>query len=118
VLARGSVQLNRVVAPWRTSSAARGLAHIEIARILIERQQLVGAPNHLRFPDYLSLDMGLEKRFRFHKREWAIRASCINVTGHNNPDSVVNNIDALNYLSFAGGHTRSVTGRLRLVTHP
>ena len=83
-----------------------------------EQQQLVGAPNHLRFPDYLSLDMGLEKRFRFHKHEWAIRASCINVTGHNNPDSVVNNIDALNYLSFAGGHTRSVTGRLRLVTQP
>ena len=27
-----------------------------------EQQQLVGAPNSLRFPDYLSLDLGLEKR--------------------------------------------------------
>jgi hypothetical protein len=83
-----------------------------------EQQQLVGTPNNLRFPNYLSLDVGLEKRFRFRKKEWAIRASCINVTGHNNPDSVVNNIDAPNYLAFAGGHTRSVTGRLRLVTGP
>jgi hypothetical protein len=83
-----------------------------------EQQQLIGTPNNLRFPDYLSLDVGLEKRFHFRKHEWAIRASCINVTGHNNPDSVVNNIDAPNYLSFAGGHTRSITGRLRLVTQP
>lgn len=81
-----------------------------------ERQQLVSAPNGLRFPDYLSLDLGLEKRFRFRKHEWGIRASVINATGHNNPDSVVNNVDAVNYLTFAGGHTRTVTGRLRLVT--
>lgn len=83
-----------------------------------EQQQLVGAPNGLRFPDYLSLDLGLEKRFHFRKREWAIRISGINVTGHNNPDTVVNNIDALNYLTFAGGQTRALTGRLRLVTQP
>ena len=81
-----------------------------------ELQQLVGAPNIHRFPDYVSLDLSLEKRFHFRRHEWAIRVACINVTGHDNPDSVVNNIDALNYASFAGGHTRAVTGRLRLVT--
>ena len=81
-----------------------------------EQQQLVGAPNIRRFPDYVSLDLSLEKRFHFRRHEWAIRVACINITGHDNPDSVVNNIDALNYSSFAGGHTRAVTGRLRLVT--
>jgi Carboxypeptidase regulatory-like domain/TonB-dependent Receptor Plug Domain len=79
-------------------------------------QQLVGAPNSMRFPNYLSLDLGLEKRFTFHRHQWAIRVSGINITGHNNPDSVVNNIDAPNYLSFAGGRTLAFTGRLRLVT--
>ncbi len=83
-----------------------------------QEQQLVGAPNGLRFPDYLSLDLGLEKRFHFEKHEWAIRVSCINITRHNDPDTVVNNIDAPNYLLFAGGHTMALTGRLRLVTQP
>jgi hypothetical protein len=81
-----------------------------------EQQQLVGAPNSKRFPAYLSLDLGVEKRFKFYRHEWAIRISGINLTGHNNPDSVVNNVDAPNYLSFAGGHTLALTGRLRLVT--
>jgi hypothetical protein len=83
-----------------------------------QQQRLVGAPNSLRLPDYLSLDLGVEKRFHFEKHEWAIRISCINITGHNNPDTVVNNIDAPNYLSFAGGHTLALSGRLRLVTQP
>jgi hypothetical protein len=80
-----------------------------------EQQQLVGAPNGMRFPDYLSADLGVEKQFRFHKREWAVRVSCSNITGHNNPDTVVNNIDAVNFRALSGGHTRAVTARLRLV---
>ncbi len=80
-----------------------------------EQQQLVGAPNGMRFPDYLSLDLGVEKQFRFHKREWAVRVSCTNITGHNNPDTVVNNTDAVNFRALSGGHTRAVTARLRLV---
>ena len=81
-----------------------------------EEQQLVGAANRLRFPSYVSLDLGLEKQFRFRGHEWAIRVSGTNITGHNNPDTVVNTIDAPNYLTFAGGHTRAITGRIRLIT--
>ena len=81
-----------------------------------QQQQLVGAANGLRFPSYVSLDLGVEKQFRFRGREWAIRVSGINITGHDNPDNVVNRIDAPNYLTFAGGHTRALTGRIRLVT--
>ncbi len=83
---------------------------------LNEQQQLVGAPNSHRFPDYLSLNLGLEKRFRFRGREWAARLTAVNITGHNNPNQVVNNIDAPNYLTFAGGQERALTARLRLVT--
>jgi hypothetical protein len=83
-----------------------------------EEQQLVGAPNGRRFPNYISLDLGLEKRFIFRKREWAIRISGINVLAHNNPNTVVNNVDAPNYLQFAGGHTAMFSARLRLVTQP
>ncbi len=81
-----------------------------------EQQQLVGPANGRRFPEYFSMNLGLEKRFPFKGREWAVRVSAINVTGHNNPDSVVNNVDAPNFLTYAGGQRRAFTFRLRLVT--
>lgn len=81
-----------------------------------EQQQLVGPANSYRFPGYLSVDLGAEKRFHFHKHEWAIRVSAINLTSHVNPDSVVNNVAAPNFHSFAGGQGRAFTARLRLVT--
>jgi hypothetical protein len=84
--------------------------------VVNEQEQLVGAPNRLRFPDYVNLILGVEKRFRFRGHEWAVRVSGVNLTGHNNPDSVVNNVDAPNYLTFAGGQERTFTARLRLVT--
>jgi hypothetical protein len=84
--------------------------------VLNEQQQLVGAPNRLRFPNYFNLNIGLEKRFRFQGHEWAVRVTAANITGHNNPNSVVNNIDGPNFLTYAGGQGRAFTLRLRLVT--
>jgi hypothetical protein len=84
--------------------------------VVNEQQQLVGAPNRLRFPDFVNLNLGLEKRFPFRGHEWAIRLTEINITGHRNPDSVVNNMAAPNFLTFAGGQRRALTVRLRLVT--
>jgi len=84
--------------------------------IVNDQQQLFGRANTTRFPPYFSLNLGLEKRFHFHKHEWAIRVSSNNVTGHNNPITVVNNVDAPDFLTFSGGHDRSFTARLRLVT--
>lgn len=78
-------------------------------------QQIVGAPNRQRFPDYASLNLGVEKRFRFRGYVWALRGAVINATGRENPDSVANNITALNYLTFAGGQGRAFTARLRFV---
>jgi hypothetical protein len=83
--------------------------------VVNQQQQLVGAIGRLRFPDYLSLNIGIEKRFHLKKHEWAARLSVINLTGHGNPTAVVNNIDAPNFLTFAGGQRRAFTARLRLV---
>ncbi len=83
--------------------------------VINQQQQLVGLPGSLRFPDYASLNLGLEKRFRFGGYEWAARLALVNATDHANPDQVVNNVDAVNFLTFAGGQHRSVTARLRFV---
>ncbi len=89
---------------------------------LVNQQQfLIGAPNNMRFPDYASLNISLEKKFRFRKYLFAVRGSVINLTDRQNPTVVVNNIDAAapgitpGFLNFSGGQGRAFTGRLRFL---
>jgi hypothetical protein len=56
--------------------------------------------------------MGFEKRFQFHGHEWAARLSVVNMTAHQNPDTVKNL--AGSPIVFAGGQGRALTARLRL----
>jgi hypothetical protein len=77
-----------------------------------EQGQLIGTPGQFRFRNYFDLDVGLEKRFRFHGQTWALRASAINSTNHNNPNAVNTLVTPF---AFAGGQGRAFTGRLRLV---
>ncbi len=79
------------------------------------QQQVIGPANRLRYPDYVSFNMGLEKRIRLFTREWAVRLTILNITGHSNPDAVINNIDSPDFLKYAGGQKRSVSARLRLI---
>jgi len=83
---------------------------------ITDQQQLFGVANSFRYPNYLSLNIGLEKQFYFHKHEWAVRVSSDNITGHNNPDVVVNNVDAPNFGTFSGTAGRAFTVRIRLIT--
>jgi hypothetical protein len=77
-----------------------------------EKGQLIDTPGQFRFPNYFDLDVGLEKRFRFHGQTWALRASAINATNHDNPNAVNTLVSPF---AFAGGQGRAFTGRLRLV---
>jgi hypothetical protein len=80
-----------------------------------QQQFLIGGANSLRFPDYASLTVGFEKKFTFRNWIFAARLSVINVLGRQNPDVVVNNVDAPNYGMFTGGQGRAFTARLRFV---
>jgi carboxypeptidase family protein len=80
------------------------------------QQQLVGAPNASRFPAYASLNLGIEKKFGFHGYLWAARVEAVNLLGRHNPDTVVNNVDAPNFGSFAGGQGRAFTLRVRFAS--
>jgi hypothetical protein len=83
--------------------------------VVNQQQQVVGAPNRLRFPDYVSLNLGVEKRFKIFSRVWAVRLAIVNASGNANPNAVINNIDSPNFLQFAGGQKRAFTARIRLV---
>lgn len=85
------------------------------------QQQLVGLPNSSRFPAYASLNLGLERKFELRGYLWAVRVEAVNILGRQNPDSVVNNIDAVCsngvrtgcFGAFAGGQGRATTLRVR-----
>ena len=79
------------------------------------RYQLAGVPNGFRYPSYLNVNVAAERRFGFYHYQWGVRLSVINLTGHHNYNSVINNVDAPNFLTFGGGQHRAFTARLRLV---
>lgn len=88
------------------------------------QQQLVGPPNSSTFPAYASLNLGLERKFGLRGYLWAVRVEAVNILGRQNPDSVVNNIDAPActplvrsgcFGAFAGGQGRATTLRVRFV---
>ena len=79
------------------------------------QQQLVGAANSLRFPAYANLNLGLERKFGFRGYLWAARIEMVNILGRQNPDTVVNNVDAPNFGAFSGGQGRATTLRVRFV---
>lgn len=79
------------------------------------QQQLVGPPNSSRFPVYSSLNVGIEKKFGFRGLLWGVRVEAVNALNRENPDTVVNNVDAPNFGAFTGGQNRAVTLRVRFI---
>jgi hypothetical protein len=78
-------------------------------------QQLVGPPNSSRFPAYASLNIGLEKKFGFRGYLWGVRVEAVNILDRQNPNTVVNNIDAPNFGAFSGGQGLAFTLRVRFI---
>jgi hypothetical protein len=81
-----------------------------------DQQQLIGKPGQNRFPDYLSLNVQLEKRFHFFGYYLALRGGFNNITGRCNPFVVNSVIDASHpQPTFAACQGRAFTSRIRLL---
>jgi hypothetical protein len=78
-------------------------------------QVMVGDPNSRRFPQYFTLAVAVERRFRIAGRYLALRVTVENITGHENPGSVNNNISSPQFLTFSGQAHRVFTGRIRFL---
>jgi hypothetical protein len=83
--------------------------------VVTQNQEVLGEANSRRFPPYFSLNLHLERRFRFANYEWAFRAGFNNITDHPNPSVVNNNIDSPGFLSFSGLQDRAFVGRIRFL---
>lgn len=83
--------------------------------VVNQNQQLVGPPNARRFPDFFSLSVHLERRFRFRGYQFALRGGFNNLTGRDNPSAVVHNVDSPQFLTFSGLQGRAFVGRIRFL---
>jgi len=78
-------------------------------------QRMVGAANSTRFPDYFSLNVHVERRFKILNYEWALRAGFNNLTDHLNAGAVDNNVDSPFFLRYSAIQGRTFTGRIRFL---
>ncbi len=80
-----------------------------------ETGYLVGQPNDLRFPDYFTLNVALERKFPFHGYLWAFRVALVNVLDRQNPNVVNNDFNSPQFLAYQRGQSRAVNVRLRFI---
>ena len=78
---------------------------------------VVGAPNSLDFPDYLSFSPGLEWKFHLRGAYFGLRGIIENITGRQNPTVVNNVVDSPDYGNFTEPLGRAFTARIRLIGH-
>jgi hypothetical protein len=83
--------------------------------VVNEEGYLVGRPNARRLPSYFSVNLHLERRFRFMHYQWAWRFGFNNLTNHGNPNVVNNNIDSPMFLAYGRGQQRAFNVRLRFL---
>ena len=69
--------------------------------------------NGYRFPAFFELNLHLERKFVFRANRWAFRFGFNNITGHNNPNVVINDASAPNFLAMYGGQSRALNFRIR-----
>lgn len=80
-----------------------------------QEQELVAPPGARRYPTYFTLNLFLERRLMFLGYAWALRAGFDNVTNRHNPNSVDNNVDSPQFLTFGSLEGRALTARIRLL---
>lgn len=80
-----------------------------------ETGYVVGVPDALRFPDYFTLNLALERRFPFHGYLWAFRVALVNVLNRENPNVVNSDYNSPQFLTYAPGQARAVNVRLRFL---
>jgi hypothetical protein len=83
--------------------------------VINEMGSLVGQPNDRRFPDFLTVNLALERRFPFRGYLWAFRLSLINALARANPNVVNNDFDSPQFLTYGRGQGRAVNVRLRFL---
>jgi hypothetical protein len=77
--------------------------------------QIVSGPGQFRFPDFVTLNATVERKFTFHGYRWAARIGVDNVLNRQNPTVVDNDVNSPTFLTFFGTDHRTLNGRIRFL---
>jgi hypothetical protein len=80
-----------------------------------ETGNIVGPPGSLRFPDYATVNIAIERRFPFRGYLWAWRVGAVNALNRVNANVVNNDVDSPGFLTYGRGQARAVNVRLRFL---
>jgi hypothetical protein len=83
--------------------------------LINQDQQLVGAPNTSRFPNFFALNMHVERRFPLLGLNWAARVGFNNITNRQNASEINNNVDSAQFLKLGGIQGRTLNARIRFL---
>jgi hypothetical protein len=77
--------------------------------------RLASGPDQFRFPDFLSINPAIERKFVFKGYLWAGRVGIDNITNSQNPTFVDNVITSGSFLAMGGFSHRTFNGRIRFL---
>ena len=80
-----------------------------------EAGYIAGSANGWRFPDYLTVNLALERKFPFHGYMWAFRGALVNALDRQNSNVVNNDFNSPDFGAFQRGQSRAVNVRLRFI---
>jgi hypothetical protein len=83
--------------------------------VVDENSFLVGPPASLRLPDYFSINLHFERKFRVANYLFAWRWGFDNITNNGNPNYVNNVYGTSQFLTYGRGQARAFSTRLRLL---
>ena len=79
------------------------------------QQALVPGAGFFRFPDFLTINPAIERKFTFHHYQFALRLGINNITNNQDPAFVNNNIQSPQFRTFSGTGHRTLNARIRLL---
>ncbi|HEY6347889.1 MAG TPA: carboxypeptidase regulatory-like domain-containing protein [Candidatus Angelobacter sp.] len=79
------------------------------------QQATVPGAGFFRFPNFVTLNPAIERKFTLHHYQFAVRLGIDNITNNQNPSSVINNIQSSQFLTFSGAGHRTLNARIRLL---
>ena len=101
---------------WKLDFAYSFLWRSGFPFLAVDNQQaLVPGAGFFRFPNFVTLNPAIERKFTLHHYQFAVRLGINNITNNQNPSAVINNIQSSQFLTFSGTGHRTLNARIRLL---
>ena len=101
---------------WKLDFAYSLLWRTGFPFLAVDNQQaLVPSAGFFRFPNFVTLNPAIERKFTLHHYQFALRLGINNITNNQNPAVVNNDIQSPQFRAFSGTGHRTLNARIRLL---